>query len=84
PAALLQQIVDDAADMTGSTIDEINSSMAMSMARSAAITYGEILTNDEMENLVNELFACENVNYTPDGHPVFAIMQQKSIEQLLD
>lgn len=84
PAALLQQIVDDAADMTGSTIDDINSSMAMSMARSAAITYGEILTNDEMENLVNELFACENVNYTPDGHPVFAIMQQKSIEQLLD
>ena len=58
--------------------------MAMSMARSAAITYGEILTNDEMENLVNELFACENVNYTPDGHSVFAIMQQKSIEQLLD
>lgn len=84
PTTLLQQIIDDAADMTDSTIEEINSSLALSMARSAAITYGEILTNEEMENLVNELFACENVNYTPDGHLVFAIMQQKSIEQLLN
>ena len=54
------------------------------MARSAAITYGEILSNDEMENLVNELFACENVNYTPDGHSILAILQQANIEKLLN
>lgn len=84
PTALLQQVVDDATDMASNTIEEINSSLALSMAQSTAITYGEILTNDEMESLVNQLFACENVNYTPDGRPVFAIMPQKSIEQLLD
>lgn len=82
PTALLQQIVDDAAEMTGATIDELNSTLALSMARSTAITYGEILTNSEMENLINELFACKNVNYTPDGQPVLTIMQQSTIEQL--
>lgn len=82
PTALLQQIVDDAAEMTGATIDELNSTLALSMARSTAITYGEILTNSEMENLINELFACKNVNYTPDGQPVLTIMQQSAIEQL--
>jgi len=84
PVALLQQIVDDAAEMTGATIDQLNSTLALSMARSTAITYGEILTNSEMETLINELFACENVNYTPDGQPVLTIMQQNDIEQLFN
>lgn len=84
PVSLLHGIVDDATEMTGGASDELVSNMALSMARSAAITYGEILSNDEMENLVNELFACENVNYTPDGHSILAILQQANIEKLLN
>jgi len=36
-----------------------------------------------MERLVNQLFACENVNYTPDGKAILAILPQHDIEQLL-
>ena len=83
--SLLHGIVDDATEMTGSTsTDQLASTMALSMARRAAITYGEILTNDEMESLVNELFACGNVNYTPDGHAILTILQQSNIEKLLN
>ena len=53
------------------------------MARQVAIPQGQILNNDEMENVVNELFACSNVNYTPDGHPILAILPQHDIEKLL-
>lgn len=84
PVSLLHRIIDDAIDMTGSSLEELNSSMALSMARNAAITYGEILSDEEMENLVNELFACENVNYTPDGHTILTILQQPDIEKLLN
>jgi len=36
-----------------------------------------------MENLVNELFACSNVNYTPDGKAILGILPQRDIEKLL-
>ena len=36
-----------------------------------------------MENLVNELFACSNVNYTPDGKLILSILPQQDIEKLL-
>jgi len=43
-----------------------------------------VLSNEEMENLVNELFSCSNVNYTPDGRSILAILPQHDIEKLLD
>ena len=44
----------------------------------------QVLTNSEMDNLVNELFTCENVNYTPSGEPIIAVMKQLDIEHLFD
>lgn len=62
--------------------DEMYSSMAISMARSAAIPYGQVLTEQEMDNIVNELFACSNFNYTPDGKKVLTIIKHTDITPL--
>jgi DNA mismatch repair protein MutL len=56
--------------------------LALTLARHTAIPYGQILSNDEMEAIVNQLFSCSNVNYTPDGHSVLTILPEKDIEQL--
>lgn len=80
---LLRNMVDDATQHGVVNDDELNSSLALSMARHAAIPQGQVLDNQEMENLVNELFVCSNVNYTPDGRPILAILPQHDIEQLL-
>ena len=80
---LLQSIVAAAAEQTAGVADEISHSLALSMARTAAIPQGQILSNEEMESLVNQLFACSNVNYTPDGKTILAILPQRDIEQLL-
>lgn len=64
--------------------EEIDHVLALSLARNAAIPQGQVLSNSEMENIVNELFACSNVNYTPSGTPIIAIMQQHDIEHLFD
>ncbi len=84
PLTLVRNIVTDAAEK-GSvvTADELHTVLALSMARNTAIDYGQVLSNDEMERLVNELFACANANYTPDGHPVLAILPQSDIDRLL-
>lgn len=63
--------------------EEVRKNIALTMARSGAIPYGQVLNNDEMENLVNNLFACENVNYTPDGKTILYILGQEEIEKKL-
>lgn len=83
PVKLVQDMVASAKEKGNSALDEINKNLALSLARHAAIPYGQVLGNEEMENLVNGLFACENVNYSPDGKTVLCILQQEEIEHLL-
>ncbi|MGN1262667.1 MAG: DNA mismatch repair endonuclease MutL [Prevotella sp.] len=80
--AMLHDMVTEATDKSGSRIEEIKKSIAFSMARHSAIPQGQILGNDEMENIINELFACSNVNYTPDGKPIITIFRQDDMERL--
>ena len=85
PLALVRNIMTDAAEKGSSaSADELHSVLALSMARNTAVDYGQVLSNDEMERLVNELFVCTNANYTPDGRPVLVILPQTDIEQLLN
>lgn len=63
--------------------ESVNHKLALSLARHAAVPQGQVLSNQEMECIVNELFACENVNYTPDGKNVLCILKQQEIEHLL-
>ena len=81
PANLLQQLVADAG--SEASLSDLHARLALSLARSAAIPYGQVLTNDEMERLINDLFSCSNVNYTPDGKAILCILPQTDIEHLL-
>lgn len=80
--SILQDIVSSSAETRTSAIDEINHDIALGLARHAAIGYGEVLSNDEMENIVNTLFACSNFNYTPDGKKIIGVLRQTEIEHL--
>ena len=89
--ALIQQILVDVTEhdaMTGSASQAIDltvsQSLHLSLARAAAIPYGQVLSNEEMENIVNSLFSCSNVNYTPDGKPILVILPQTDIDGLFD
>lgn len=81
-ASLLQDLVASARDKTTSAIDDINHAIALEMARKAAVDYGQVLTNAEMENIVNSLFACSNFNYTPDGKKILTMLPQSELESL--
>ena len=83
PVKLVRDMVDSAIEKGATALEELNRDLALSLARHAAIPYGQVLSNVEMENLVNGLFACGNVNYTPDGKSVLCILQQEEIEHLL-
>jgi DNA mismatch repair protein MutL len=83
PVALLRDIVTDAADTGTVDVEKLHAAMALSLARHAAIPQGQVLSNEEMENVVNQLFSCSNVNYTPDGNTILHILPQQDIEQMM-
>ncbi len=80
---LINDMLASARERCGDVKDDINQRLALSMARHAAIPQGQVLSNLEMENIINELFACSNVNYTPDGKNILCILKQQEIEKLM-
>lgn len=94
PVTLIRQIVADSEDdclsddsatvksTVSSQLSTVNSKVALSLAQCVATPYGQVLSNDEMEQIINELFACSNVNYTPNGKSVLTILPQTDIERL--
>ena len=85
PVALLHDILADAdasLPLT-SALSPLTSRLALALARKSAISYGEVLSNEEMDTLVNHLFACSDVNHTPDGKTILSILPQQDIERLI-
>lgn len=82
PVALVQELLATPSSESRASV-AANSTLALTLARHAAVPYGQLLTNEEMDMLVNDLFACDNVNYTPDGRAVLCILPQQDIEHLL-
>lgn len=80
---LVHDIIVSAQEKTGDITQETNSALALTLSRNAAIPFGQVLSNDEMENIFNSLFASSNPNYTPDGKNILCILKQSEIEHLL-
>ena len=79
---LLHDMIGSAGEGVTAVVDEIDRTLALTMARHAAIAYGCVLEGDEMESLVNSLFACSNFNYTPDGKCIVATIRQTDIDRM--
>ena len=55
--------------------------VAAAMAGASAIPYGKRLSQDEMENLFDTLFACRAPNYSPKGKAVISIFTLEEIDK---
>lgn len=81
---VVSDMINSAMEKGSKVKDEINRTLALSLARNAAIPQGQVLNNEEMENIVNSLFACLHPKYTPDGKCIVGILTQQEIDHLLD
>ncbi len=81
--ALMHDLLDETIDTGGSVREGMSRKIALELARHAAIPVGQVLNNEEMENIVNGLFACSNTNITPNGKTILCILKQQEIERLL-
>ncbi|MBX7124579.1 MAG: DNA mismatch repair endonuclease MutL [Cyclobacteriaceae bacterium] len=58
----------------------IKENLARSLARRAAMKSGQKLEREEMESLVERLFASSNPNFAPDGRTTFYIFDTSKME----
>lgn len=81
PIALVQSMVHSALEETDNAKKEINHVLSLSLAKSAAIVYGQILSAKEITALIDDLFSCSNSSLTPDGHDILTIIKEEEIEK---
>jgi DNA mismatch repair protein MutL len=55
--------------------------LARSMARNMAIKSGKILSQEEMNNLIDELFACKMPYSTPNGKPTMTTFSTEELDK---
>ncbi|PTB91863.1 DNA mismatch repair protein MutL, partial [Marivirga lumbricoides] len=58
--------------------------IARSLAKRSAIRVGQKLNPEEMNSLIDKLFACENPNYAPSGNSTFIIFDLDKISSFFN
>ena len=82
PVKLVRSMVHTAMEKGNDVKEEVQTQLALTLARAAAIVYGQVLTVDEMSNLIGQLFVSPSPNYTPDGHLILSTIKEEDIEKL--
>lgn len=58
-----------------------NESLARALAKRTAGSRCSKLKEEEMDHLMDRLFACEQPNYTPDGNPTYVLVSLEQINE---
>ncbi len=78
-SALLHNMIARVIELDTKVDEEVASSMALAIAKTAAIPSDKILSSEEMDNMVASLFSCSDPNLTPDGKTILSLI---SIDEL--
>ena len=82
PLAVVREMVESVKVQDGGHADALRHKLALVLARHNAIEVGEVLTPVQMENIIGDLFQCENPNLSPTGKTILTILQQEAIDKM--
>lgn len=82
PTELVQNMVHTALEKGCKVKEEVQSLLALSLAKAASIVTGQVLTNEEMNHLVDSLLTSTSPNYTPDGKTALVVLKEEDIDKL--
>lgn len=80
-STLAQDMLADVMQVRATMVDDIRHSLALSMARKSAIPIGQVLSSEEMEDIITRLFECSNYMYAPDRKNIFHLLNHQEIAQ---
>lgn len=82
PSRLVADLIHVSMEKTTELRKGLHYELALTLARSSAIVYGQALSPEEMTHLIDSLFQSPDCNYTPDGRPVFVILREEELERM--
>ena len=81
PVMMLEILFEDYKNTQAEPSTSAKEKVASGMAGATAIQYGKVLSQGEMEDLFDTLFACHSPNYSPKGKPVISIITLDEIDK---
>lgn len=79
---ILQELIENVKDNGISSIKEsVQEKIVQFLSKKTAIKPGQILIQKEMKRLFEDLFACENHQYSPDGKTIISLIANEEIER---
>lgn len=81
PAVLLEGLIENYKQNLQELRSDKRENLARSLARNMAIKSGKSLTQEEMNNLIDELFACKMPYHTPGGKPTISTFSMDDLDK---
>ena len=76
------QVIDEVSMGGTSITTKVYESIALRVAKSAAIPYGKTMLQEEMDTLLSKLLCLPNPNYTPDGKTIISVLSNDQLEKM--
>lgn len=77
---LLLKMIENAGAIEVNAVTKLHEMIALALAESSSLKTGQHLTENEMTNLIDRLFACPSHNHTPNGKKIMTILSYEEIE----
>ncbi len=81
PKEMIEKLLQEYKD-TASVKEDIKEKLALSVARASSVR-NKGLSPEEMQEIIDKLFACQMPNYSPGGKPIIKIIKMEEIEKKL-
>lgn len=76
------QVIDEVSMGGTSITTKVYESIALRVAKSAAIPYGKTMLQEEMDTLLSKLLCLPNPNFTPDGKTIISVLSNDQLEKM--
>ncbi len=83
PVEIIECLLEEYKNSAVNLQEKARETVAASLAQASAIPYGQTLKPGEINELIDNLFACQTPNFTPKGKKVLAIMPLDDFEKIL-
>jgi DNA mismatch repair protein MutL len=83
PVEIVESLLEEYKNSAVNLQEKARETVAASLAQASAIAYGQALKSGEINELIDNLFACQTPNFSPKGKKVLAIMPLDDFEKIL-
>ncbi len=84
PEMIVEKLLEEYKNSPVNAKNKVKEQVAISLAKSSALNYGTELEQEEIDYLIDNLFACSTPNYSPEGKKVLTIISTEEIEKMLN